>query len=82
MLSKEETLALAAETLDDLELRDKLRVDDVGWPGAAGVLWVRLVESETEEPITFFVPWELADETADGFKRKLKKAITRVSEVN
>ena len=71
MLSKEETLALAGETLDELKLRDKLRVDDVGWPGSAGVRWVRLVESETEESFTLFVPWESAGETTDVFKRKL-----------
>jgi len=71
MLSKQDVMSLAAETLDELKLRDRLRVDDVGWPGAAGVLWVRFVASQTGEPFTFFVPWELADETADGFKRKL-----------
>ena len=78
MLSKEETLAAARETLEDLDLRHRLKVDDVGWPGAAGVMWLRFVELETGEPFTFFVPWELADETAAGFKRKLAARLDRM----
>lgn len=76
MLSKEDVLSLAAEALDELKLSDKLRVDDVGWPGAAGVMWVRFVESKTGERLTFFVPWEPAGETPDGFKERLKEKLS------
>ena len=38
LLSKQETLVAARETLDELSLENRLSIDEMGWPGAAGVL--------------------------------------------
>ncbi|MDQ3687403.1 MAG: hypothetical protein M3430_17655 [Acidobacteriota bacterium] len=80
MLSEQETLALAAEALDELELRHRLKVDGVGWPGAAGVLWVSFDDPEGGRLFTVYVAWELSDETVDGFKEKIKKKIIRLDD--
>ncbi len=77
MLSEEETLAAAGEALEELNLENRLSVDEVGWPGAAGVLWVRFDDSAAGAPLTVFVPWEQAAETADEFRRKLKEKIVQ-----
>jgi len=69
----------ARETLDELSLENRLSIDEMGWPGAAGVLWVRFNDLDAA-PLTVFVPWELADETADGFKEKLKREIIRLND--